>query len=172
MDLMEAIKKRRSVRKYKDTPVDRKTILKLLEAAVWAPSGGNAQNWRFVVVTDPEVKKKIKMVSPGLLGNPPVVVVIAQDVAKAREMGGKMGVDSLVKMDSAMAAQNLMLAARAEGLGTCVIASFHPDAVRRLLRMPEEFVPQLLISVGVPDQDPAPPPRAFEKIIWWEACNG
>jgi nitroreductase len=172
MDLMEAVRKRRSIRKYKDKPLERSTILKLLEAAVWAPSGGNAQNWRFVVVTDPEVMKKRKMVAPGLLGNPPTVVVIAQDVARAREMGGKMGVDSLTKMDSAMAAQNLMLAAYAEGLGTCVIASFHPDAVRRLLRLPEEVVPQLLISVGEPDQDPAPPPRRFEEIIWWEAYNG
>jgi nitroreductase len=172
MDVMEAIKKRRSIRKYKDKPLERSAILRLLEAAVWAPSGGNAQNWRFVVITDPEVKKKIKMVAPGLLGNPPAVVLVAQDVAKAAEMGGKMGQDSLIKMDSAMAAQNLMLAACAEGLGTCVIASFQPDAVRRLLRLPEEIVPQLLISVGEPDQDPAPPPRKFEEIIWWEAYNG
>jgi nitroreductase len=125
-----------------------------------------------VVVTDPEVKKKIRMVTPGLLGNPPVVVVIAQDVAKAKEMGGKMGVESLTKMDSAMAAQNLMLAACTKGLGTCVIASFHADAVRRLLRMPEDLVPQLLISVGEPDQEPAPPSRSFDGIIWWEAYGG
>ena len=111
------------------------------------------------------------MVSPGLLGNPPAVVVIAQDIARAGELGGKMGAESLVRMDSAMAAQNLMLAARAEGLGTCAVASFHPDAVRRLLRLPERIVPQLLVSVGVPDQDPAPPPRKFEEVIWWEAYS-
>jgi nitroreductase len=172
MDVMDAIKKRRSVRKFKDRPVDRGAIRRILEAAVWAPSGGNAQNWRFVVVTEAEMKKKIKMVSPGLLGGPPAVIVVAQDVAQAREKGGRMGCDSLTKMDSAMAAQNLMLAAFSEGLGTCVIASFHADAVRKLLGLPEEIVPQLLISVGEPDQEPSPPPRKFEEIIWWEAYNG
>ena len=172
MDVMTAIKKRRSVRKFKDRPVDTAVLRRILEAAVWAPSGGNAQTWRFVVITDAEMRKKIKMVSPGLLGGPPAVIVIAQDMSLAREKGGKMGPESLTKMDSAMAAQNLMLAAFAEGLGTCVIASFHANAVRKLLGLPESIVPQLLISVGEPDQEPPSPPRAFEEIIWWEVCGG
>ena len=63
MDVMTAIKKRRSVRKFKDRPVDTATLRRILEAAVWAPSGGNAQTWRFVVITDAEIryaKKSVK----------------------------------------------------------------------------------------------------------------
>ncbi|MBW2618705.1 MAG: nitroreductase family protein, partial [Deltaproteobacteria bacterium] len=152
--------------------VDKERLLKLLEAAVWAPSGGNSQTWRFVVVTDGAVMKKIKMVSPGLLGGPPVVIVIAQDMALAKHKGGKMGPESLTKMDSAMAAQNIMLAAYEMSLGTCVIASFHPGAVGKLLNLPEHILPHLMVSVGHPALDPPPPPRLFDEIIWWETYNG
>ncbi len=111
MDIMTAIKGRRSVRSFTGDPVDKDTLLKLLEAAVWAPSGGNGQTWRFVVVTEQAMMKKIRMVSPGLLGDPPAVIVIAQDMALAKHKGGKMGPETITKMDSAMAAQNIMLAA-------------------------------------------------------------
>ena len=172
MDVFEAIKGRRSVRHFTDQPVERETLLKLLEAAVWAPTGGNGQTWRFVIVTDPQMMRKVKMVSPGLLGGPPAVVAIAQDMAAARHKGGKMGPESIVKMDSAMAAQNLMLAAHALGLGTCVIASFHPVAVGKLLKLPQDTLPHLLVSIGYFDADPPPPPRRFDDIIWWEVHNG
>ena len=171
MDVMKAIKGRRSVRKFTDQSVSGEILLKLLEAAVWAPSGGNAQTWRFVVVTDEAKMKKIKMFSPGLLGGPPAVIIIAQDMDKAKKKGGKMGHESLSKMDSAMAAQNIMLAAYEIGLGTCVIASFHPGAVSKILNLPESLQPHLMVSIGHPAADPPPPPRRFEDIIWWENYN-
>ena len=172
MDVMTAIKNRRSIRRFLDRPVAKKTLGKLIEAAVWAPSGGNAQNWRFVVVTDPGMMKKIKMVSPGLLGNPPAVIVIAQDMDAAKHKGGKKGSESLTKMDSAIAAQNIMLAAHSLGLGTCVIASFHPKAVGQMIKLPENIPPHLLVSVGHPDMDPPPPPRKLEEVTWWEVYDG
>lgn len=172
MDIMTAIKGRRSVRKFTADPVDKDTLMKLLEAAVWAPSGSNRQSWRFVVVTDSAILKKIKMVSPGLLGDPPAVIVIAQDMAAARQKGARKGLESITKMDSAMAAQNIMLAGCEMGLGTCVIASFHPGAVAKVLGMPESIQPQLLVSVGHPGNIPQPPARRFEDIIWFEAYDG
>ena len=172
MDVMTAIKGRRSVRNFTGESVDKDTLLKLLEAAVWAPSGGNGQTWRFVVITDTAMMKKIKMVSPGLLGDPPAVIVIAQDMALAQHKGGKMGPKSITKMDSAIASQNIMLAAYEMGLGTCVIASFHPGAVAKLLAMPENIQPHLLVSVGHPDADPPPPARLLEEVFWFEAYNG
>jgi nitroreductase len=172
MDVMTAIKGRRSVRQFKDDPLDKDTLLKLLEAAVWAPSGGNGQTWRFVVVTQAAAMRKIKMVSPGLLGDPPAVIVIAQDTALARHKGGEMGVETITKMDSAMAAQNIMLAAYEMGLGTCVIASFHAGAVVKVLGMPENILPNLMVSVGRPALDPPPPARLFDEIYWFEAYDG
>jgi nitroreductase len=172
MNLFEIIQGRRSVRKYQPDPVPKETLLKLLQAAVWAPSGGNAQTWRFVVITDDKVMKKIKMVSPGLLGDPPAIIVIAQDMERAQRKGGIMGHETLTKMDSAMAAQNILLSAYAMDLGACVIASFHAGAVGKLLGMPENVKPQLMISLGTPAHEPKAPPRRFEELIWWEAYDG
>ena len=96
----------------------------------------------------------------------------SQDLALARHKGGKMGPESITKMDSAMAAQNIMLAAHELGLGTCVIASFHPGAVAKILGMPEHILPHLLVSVGHPNVDPPPPERLFEDIYWFESYHG
>ena len=83
-----------------------------------------------------------------------------------------MGVESLTKMDSAIAAQNIMLAAHSMGLGTCVIASFHPKAVGKMVKLPEKVLPHLLVSVGYPAMDPSPPPRILEEVTWWEVYDG
>lgn len=167
MDLMEAIFGRRSVRSFQTEPVSEEVLKKLVEAGVWAPSGGNAQTWRFVVVTDPHCIRKIKMLSPGLLGDPPAVIAICQDVAEAERRGAKLGKEMLTVMDTAMAAQNIMLAAYAEGLGTCPICSFHPGGVQKLLQLPDGIVPQLLVSVGVPKSIPKPPKRNFD-VVWFQ----
>ena len=172
MDVMTAIKGRRSVRSFTNQPVDKEMLLKLLEAAVWAPSAGNSQTWRFVIVTEEAMMKKIKMVSPGLLGNPPAVIVIAQDMALSKHKSGQMGPETLTKMDSAMAAQNIMLAAHTMGLGTCAIGSFHPGALAKLLGMPEQIVPHLMVTVGHPAVKPPPPKRLLKEVYWFEAYHG
>jgi nitroreductase len=167
MDVWKAILERRSVRSFRPEPVPEDVLRKLVEAAVWAPSGGNAQTWRFVIVTDPARMRRIKMVSPGLLGNPPAVIAVCQDVAEAERKGARLGKEVLTWMDSAMAAQNIMLAAHAGGLGTCPILSFHPGGVGKLLNLPEHIVPQILVSVGVPDNIPRPPKRNLD-VLWFE----
>ncbi|MEE8564617.1 MAG: nitroreductase family protein, partial [Atribacterota bacterium] len=136
MDLLKAIMERRSVRSFQADHVPEDTLRRLVEAGIWAPSGGNAQTWCFIIVTDGVSIRRLKMLSPGLLGNPPAVIVICQDIAEAERKGAKLGKEILSLMDSAMAAQNIMLAAYAEGLGTCIVRSFHPGGVQKLLRLP------------------------------------
>lgn len=162
---MEAIKGRRSVRSFLGQPVDRKILEQLVEAAIWAPSGGNAQTWHFVVVTNSEQLSRLRTVSPGMLGVPPATIVVCQDQKEAKRKGGPLGA-FLAVVDAAMAAQNILLAAYDAGLGTCVIASFHTDAVARILGLPEEMKPVLLISVGWPERIPSPPPRRTDVISW------
>lgn len=169
MDIWTAVKNRRSIRKFTDDPVEDKVLKNLvLEAGIWAPSGGNAQAWRFLVITDPKILNKLKLVSPGLLGTPNSVIVICQDLAYALERGGELGVKTLSLMDTAMAAQNIMLAAYAVGLGTCPIASFHPEAVQKIIGLPAHIYPQLLISVGFPGETP-PAPRRSPNVIWFNS---
>ncbi|HDI11795.1 MAG TPA: nitroreductase family protein [Candidatus Acetothermia bacterium] len=165
MELWEAIKGRRSVRSFQDRPVEREPLKRLVEAAIWAPSGGNAQTWHFVVITDPEQLRRIRTVSPGMLGNPPAAIAVCQDLVAARKKGGELGA-SLAVVDVAMATQNILLAAYDAGLGTCVIASFHKGAVSRILGLPEGMEPVLLVSVGWPARVPPPPPRRMDAISW------
>jgi nitroreductase len=166
MNVEDAIRTRRSIRHYKADSIPREIIEKLiLNAAIWAPSGGNCQYWRFDIVDEPTLLAKVKMLSPGMLGNPPVVVVICQDEQKVKEKWGDIGTH-LSAMDSAMAGQNLMLAAHSQGFGTCAIASFHAAALQKLLKLPASLSPQLLVSVGIPAQSTAAPKRK-EDVIWW-----
>lgn len=171
MELWEAIKGRRSVRSFRDRPVEPELLERLVEAGIWAPSGGNAQTWHFVVVTDPEQLRRLKMVSPGMLGDPPAAIAVCQDMEEARRKGGEQG-RILALLDAAMATQNILLAAHDAGLGTCVIASFHKGAVRRLLGLPERMEPVLLVSVGWPERVPAPPPRKKDVISWERYGDG
>ncbi|MCK5245747.1 nitroreductase family protein [Candidatus Bipolaricaulota bacterium] len=159
------IRGRRSIRKYTDTAIDIGRLVRLVTLGTWAPTGGNAQTWRFVVVSDAATIRAIHAVSPGIGVPPPAVIVICQDRKLAEEKGGAMGRDQCAPMDAAMAAQTIMLAAHAEGLGTCAVLSFHPGSVQQVLALPEEIVPELLLSVGHPVHEEVPPPRKIAAVI-------
>jgi len=166
MDLQEAIRERRSIRKFSAEPVSFDLLLDLVRAGIWAPSAGNAQSWRFVIVDDTTTLRRIKAVSPGMLATPAAVIAVCQDKDAAFKRGSTLGRDVGSVMDAAMAAQNILLAAYASGLGTCAVLSFHNASVRQFLGLPEYVHPELLIAVGVPAIDPPAPKRIEEGIIY------
>ena len=168
MEVLEAIKTRRSVRTFTDTPIENDTLHDLIEAGVWAPSGGNMQSWRFVVISKPDQLENIRNLSPGIFGHPTAIITVCSDLAEAEEKGGPLGSAFLAPTEAAMAAQNILLAAHAKGLGACVIASFHAAAVQRLLKLPKSIKPLLLIILGYPLAIPKAPVRKVEEIIWLE----
>jgi nitroreductase len=171
LDVWEAIKGRRSIRSFKSDPVPKDLIEKLiLEAGIWAPTGGNAQTWRFVVVNDRDLIRKIRMVAPGILGNTPTAIVICQDMDEAEKKGSKLARDVLTLMDTALAAQNIMLTAYDQGLGTCLVASFHAGAIQKILGLPPSIVPQLLMSLGYPNIKPQAPKRN-NKVVWFNGYS-
>ncbi len=172
MDLRDAIKGRRSVRRFLDEPVSATDIEWLIEAAVWAPSGGNAQSWRFVVVQDKERIRRLRMVSPGMPGPPPCVIAVCQDVDLAERLGAHLGREKLAMFDSAMAAQNIMLAAHGAGLGTCVVASFHAGGIKVVLELPTGVEPILLVAVGRAAEAPAAPTRRQKEVLSHEVYSG
>jgi nitroreductase len=162
---------RRSIRKFtkKETPED---ILKeILEAGIWAPSGSNAQPWRCILVRNSI--DKIKMFSPGLFGDPSVLIVICSDRAKAEdEQGRGLGIDPVVFIDIGAAAQNMMLQACELGLGSCPVRSFNQKALQALLDLPDDIVPELILALGYPDEKPqAPPRRSLEDTVCYERCG-
>lgn len=167
MEVTTAIAERRSVRRFAAKSVNPRELGRLVAAAVQAPSGSNIQAWHFVVVTGRDLLTAIKSVSPGIFALPPAIVAVCVDRRRAMARGGAGG-SLLGLMDACFAAQNILLAAHAGGLGTCVIRSFHQPAVGRLLQCPPEIIPELLITVGYPE---GPLPRGPRRRPWAEIVH-
>jgi nitroreductase len=172
MEVLQAITERRSVRKFERRPVSREVLRQLVETGCWAPSGGNQQTWRFVIVTDERRLSALRMVSPGLIGEPPAAIVVCEDLGGSVEQLGESGASVSTTMDAPMAAYAITLAAHAEQLGSCIVASFNKAAVRRLLHLPDEVAPVLIVTVGYPARTPNPPRRRTEGVCFWETYDG
>ena len=155
MSVLEAIKRRRSIRQFTDERIGKDALEKLLDAARWAPTASNQQRWRFVVVTSPSVKELVKKFSPGIFAMPAAFIVIC--VEKAPDARSWDEVTYLA--DCAIAAQNIMLAAYEMGIGSCVALSYAKVAVTEILNIPENIEPLLVITLGYPAEDPDPPLR-------------
>ncbi|MFB0567327.1 MAG: nitroreductase family protein [Candidatus Bathyarchaeia archaeon] len=167
MDVLEAIRSRRSVRKYKPEAVPDDLVEKILEAAVWAPSGSNIQPWNFIVIRDRKVLGMVRKISPGYFGDAPLAILVCSDKERAYKLGGELGRDYLSVADCAVAVQNMLLASYASGLGTCIVKSFSSTAIKHILEIPDRIEPELLVIVGYPDQSPKPPPRRpLEEITY------
>lgn len=166
--IRDIIIKRRSIRHYKQEDIPKDLLLELVKAATWAPSASNMQAWYFIIVNDKKVLNKIISFSPGLLGNPPNVIVICSDRNKAFNKSGKLGRDKLCLMDISMAAENLMLLATEKGLGTCAIKSFNVKAIQKILELPDYVSPDLIISIGYTMEEAKPPKRKTVEEVSFE----
>ncbi len=168
METIDAIKGRRSVRKYTDRKIPKEKLEEIMEAAVWSPSASNAQAWEFIVVESNDDIKKTKTFSPGIFGNPAAMIIICRDLKRAYEVGGELGRDILSLMDISMAGQNIMLAAYNLGIGSCAVRSFGISAVKRLYDLPEHINPELLVTLGYPEETPKPPGRReLGEVVHW-----
>ncbi len=166
-ELLQIIKSRRAVRQYKEGEIPEEGIQKILEAAIWAPTGSNIQPWEFIVVKEKRNLKALKMVVPGLFGNPSLVIILCINLKRA-EKGGKLGELSAL-MDISMSAQNMMLMAHTMGIGSCPVLSFSEPALRQLFRIPPHIKPVLLLSFGYPKIVPSPPPRRpLNEVVHYE----
>jgi nitroreductase len=178
MDVMEAIKGRRSIRKYSDRPVSDDTLQTLLEAARWAPSWANTQCWRLVVIRDKETKFRLadtlKGTRPGrpnpateAVRSAPVVIAACAERGVSGFYKGEDDKslpatdkgDYWYMFDVALAVHNLSLAAHALGLGTVHTGLMDAAAAGKILGLPENVVLVELVPLGWPDEQPAPRPR-------------
>lgn len=155
MDLFEAIYKRQSIRAYdSERSVSDEKIFKILGAACQAPSAGNIQPWRFVVVRDESLKKALAWAALGqrFIAQAPVVIVVCADLEASERGYGRRGTDLYALQDTAAATQNLLLAAWAEGLGTCWVGAFDEKETAEVLKLPSEIRPVAIIPVGYPSR--------------------
>ncbi|QGY39218.1 nitroreductase family protein [Pseudodesulfovibrio cashew] len=152
MHAIEAIKTRRSIRKYTDAPVSEELIREILEAAMLAPSAGNQQPWQFVVVDDREILDSLPSIHPylSMVRQAPVGILVCGDQSKEKYPGYWV-------QDCSAAVQNLLLAAHALGLGA-VWTGIHPmedrvAAFRERFNLPDEVIPLAFIPLGHPAQE-------------------
>jgi len=153
LDFYEVIRTRRSIRSYKPDPIPEEVLTRVLDAARIAPSGSNRQPWKFIVVKDEELKRRIAKAchSQMFIAEAPVVIV-ACGYNIHYNRGEYMG-DFSMLVDVSIAFTHLILAARAEGLGTCWIGSFNNEEIKRILGIPEEVNVVAITPLGYPKDE-------------------
>ena len=187
MSIKEAIKQRRSIRKYQARKVPEKIVWNVLEAAGWAPSAHNAQPWRFIVLSEARGKLELAeamadswikdLAKDGLtvedskrkasverFSNAPVLIVACLSMKgmwKYPDEKRKRSERDLAMQSLGAAIQNLLLAAYANGLGACWFSapSFCKETVRKVLNVPEAVEPQAIITMGYPSEEVPVPSR-------------
>jgi len=171
MEVFEAIKKRRSVRKFdQNKKITNEQIEKLLEAARWAPSAGNLQSRYFIVVHDQKAKNKLALASYGQIwiAQAPVVIVACADLKKAG-LYGKRGRELYAIQDASIACQNIWLEATEMGLGTVWVGAFSEKLVAKILKLEPHLHPIAMMPIGYPVKIPSStsrrPIKEMSKLI-------
>ena len=162
MDFFEVVERRHSVRDFdtsKDVSEDQ--VLRILECARRAPSAGNVQPWRFHVVRDPEIKERLAYAALGqhFVQEAPVLLVICADLKSHLQVYGRRGVELYSIQDTAAAAENILLAACAMGLGACWVGAFRESEAAAALGLEEGIRPLALIPIGYEKGEPLRPNR-------------
>lgn len=167
MELMEAIRQRRSIRKFEDRPVYDEVVAQLMDAVMWSPSWANTQCWELVQVKDPAKREKIQQTISK--GNPSTKAMVAAPLlfvvcARLKNSGYYNGVVTTkfgdwFMFDAGIACQSLCLSAFAQGLGSVIVGLFDHDAVGKLIGLPEGHEVVSMVAAGYPAQSVKPPKR-------------
>tara|TARA_Y100000310_G_scaffold315482_1_gene366064 strand:- start:10947 stop:11669 length:723 start_codon:yes stop_codon:yes gene_type:complete len=171
MEAIECIYSRRSVRKFLDKPVAWDLVGQILEAGRAAPSAGNLQNWKFIVILDKEKRKSIADVclQQYWMANAPVHIVVCSEPIKGKRFYGIRGERLYSVQNCAAAAENMLLTAHSLGLGACWIGAFDEDGLKTTLGIIEEVRPQIILTIGYSDEKPLMPTRyKLENMVHLE----
>lgn len=177
---MEAIKGRRSIRRYKSDPVPDEALREVLEAVRWAPSWGNTQCWEVIVVKDPKVKSEVAKTVPkvnpalALMTDVPILLILCGRKGVSGYYGGKpkTGKGDWLMFDTGLAMQNLCLAAHALGLGTVIVGMFDHQKVAELLGIPQNIDVVAMTPLGYPKAGGSAPRRKeISEFVHYEGYH-
>ena len=175
MDVFEAFRNRRSVRKYLDIPVEWDKVGSILEAGRLAPSSGNLQAWKFIVIRDLTKRKQVAEASAQQywMEQAPVHIIIVGVFNKHQRFFGDRGKDLYVIQDCAMAAMQMMLAAHALGLGSCFVTAINEETMGEIILIRGGARPMGVLTIGYPAEAPKMPLRyRLENIAYLENDAG
>jgi Nitroreductase len=155
-DTLDLINCRQSDRKYSDKPVEKEKLERIIEAGRMAPSACNAQPWKFIVVTDPELVLKIAdAASAKLIGMnsfvaqaPAILVIVREKPNMSSKVGATIKNKDYSLIDIGIATENICLQAKAEQLGSCIIGWFDERQIKKLLKIPKSKRVELIITLG------------------------
>jgi nitroreductase len=149
-------RRRYSCRSFAATPLSHTELEHILEAALWAPSAGNLQPWRFIVVTSGELKGRLaRAAHQEFVAEAPVVIVVCAVPGESARRYGERGRSLYCLQDTAAATENILLAAAELGLGSCWVGAFEEPAAAAALALPAAWRPVAVVPVGHPLGRPA-----------------
>ena len=158
-ELLKVIYERRSVRSYQKKPIPDDVLKAILEAGRLAPSAHNRQPWHFIVVRNPEMKRKLIFTSWNRFIEEASVLIVGCGDPRSRWM----------TVDVAIALQNMVIAAEALGLASCWIGAFDEAKVKEILKIPENLRVVAMITIGYPAEKPeTPPKKKLEEIVHYD----
>ncbi len=175
MDVLEAIKGRRSIRMFKNDKVPTQLVETLVDAAQWAPSAGNIQPWEFMIIRKPKIKKELVHAASDqtFIAEAPVIIVVCANEKLATKRYGMRGKTLYCIQDTAAAVQNIHLTAYSLGLGTCWVGAFDEEEVREILEIPQGIRPLAIVPVGYPAKSPSPRTRRpSSQLVHHEKFKG
>ncbi|MBI5064636.1 nitroreductase family protein [Candidatus Woesearchaeota archaeon] len=161
MDALTNIFSRRSIRSYEKKEVEFEKLVNILDAGRFAPSAGNVQDWKFILVNEEDKIEKVgnACLEQDWVDEAQVMVVVCSEPVKEDRMYGDRGKNLYSIQNSACAAQNMLLAAHAQGLGGCWVGSFDEITIRELFDIPEDVVPRAILTFGYPAEKAEEKPK-------------
>jgi nitroreductase len=167
MEIMEAIRSRRSIRSYQDRPIEDEKLARVLEAGRLAPSARNLQEWKFIVVRDKDKRQELSTAARGqtFVEQAPVVIAACGTETEYVMTCGQ----HCYPIDVAIAVDHMSLTATYLGLGSCWIGAFFEDQVKQILGIPEKIRVVVMLTLGYPAESPAARPRKkLEEIVAYD----
>jgi len=169
MGVIDLIRDRRSIREYINKDIPYEDILEIIEAARWAPSSGNLQNWYFVIVKNRDTIEKIaKATGQEFVKDSNTIIVVCSDDKLVESLYGDRGKMYAIQ-NVAAAIQNMLLVATEKGIGTCWVGAFDEDMVKSIIEAPKEISIHAIITLGYYSKKPEPPKRkSLDEIVFFE----
>lgn len=160
MNVLEAVRKRRSIRNFLERDIPEEVVAALIDSLIWAPSAGNLQSRRFYMVKEKKLRKELAAgaLNQNFIRDAPLVTVCCTDSRIGRRYG-RRGVELYTIQDVAASIMCMMLTAEEKGLGTCWVGAFDEAEISRVLDLPAHHRPVALVPVGYPSHIPAPTSR-------------
>ena len=174
MDVVDSIVSRRSIRRYKNQDVEWYKVAEIIDAGRYAPSSGNLQDRRFIVVKSEGNRKALAAASfdQHWMESSPVHIVVCSDIRSVEKLYGVRGTRLYAVQNAAATVQNMLLCAHSLGLGSCWVGAFNEDSLTEIIGLEEYIRPQAIITIGYADEEPKEPLRTrLEAMVYFEGWS-